>query len=233
MASREHGRGSNRGRGWRANEVTIPVGSLTEIVTTMMSVVAAIGVVAAATIRVMDGVEPQAGTGNEGDNEYEGGHNIPNIGVPVGYPEQVNTDQATGESSRRNEVARSNRREPFTKKKGNITLRSQNFKKNRFVASHSQHRNNDQRNDNRSDPNSEGQTSAQPGDLRCSRCKRYHLNRTCMAGLGVCYKCGRPGHMSWNCSYRESRDATKPDFQTRCNYEPTVKFLTSLLTIDM
>ncbi|QHN76346.1 uncharacterized protein LOC110266534 [Arachis ipaensis] len=201
MASRGRGREHNRGRGRRTNEVAIPVGSLTDIMTTITSVVAAIGVVAAATIRVMDGMEPQAGTGNDGDNEYEGGHNVLNTGVPVGYPEQVNTGQETGESSRRTEVAR-NRREPFTKKKGPITPKSQNFKKKRLVASHSQRRNNDRRNDNRSDPNLKGQTSAQPDDLRCSRCKKHHPSRLCRAGLGVCYKCGRPGHMSWNCSKR-------------------------------
>ncbi|RYR72921.1 hypothetical protein Ahy_A02g007145 [Arachis hypogaea] len=134
-------------------------------------------------------------------------------------------DQATGESSRRNEVARSNHWEPFTKKKGQVIPRSQNFKKNYFATSHLQRRNNDRRNDNRSDPNSERQTSAQPGDLRCLRCKRYHPNRPCRTGLGVCYKCGRPGHI-------ESRDATEYNFQTRGNYEPTVEFLTSLPTID-
>ncbi|RYQ96410.1 hypothetical protein Ahy_B08g092159 [Arachis hypogaea] len=211
-ASRGRGRECNQGRGRRVNEVTIPVDSLTDIVTAMTSVVAAVGAVDAATIRVMDGVEPQAGTGNEGDNEYEGRHNVPNIRVPVGYPEQVNTGQATGESSRRIEVARSNRQESFTKKKGPITPKSQNFKKNLLVVSYSKCRNNDRRNDNRSDPNSEGQTSAQPDDLRCSRCKKHHPSKPCRAGLGVCYKCGRPGHMSWNCSYRESRNATKFNF---------------------
>ncbi|XP_057748039.1 uncharacterized protein LOC130967240 [Arachis stenosperma] len=233
MASRRRRRERKQGRGRRADEVTIPVGSLTDIVTAMTSVVAAVGAVAVATIRVMDGMQPQAGTGNNDDNEYEGGHNAPNTRVPPSYLEQVNVGQATGESSRRAEVARSDHRGPFTKKKGKITPRSQTFKKNRFVTSHSQRRNNDRRNDNRSDPNSEGQTSAQPGDLRCSSCKRYHPNRPCRAGLGVCYKCGRPGHMSWNCSYRGSRDATEPDFQTRGNYEPTVEFLISVPTIDM
>ncbi|RYQ83740.1 hypothetical protein Ahy_A07g036312 isoform B [Arachis hypogaea] len=228
MASRRRRRERKQGRGRRADEVTIPVGSLTDIVTAMTSVVAAIGAVAAATIRVMDGMESQAGTGNDGDGEHEGGHNVPNTWVPAGYPEQVNTGQTTGESSRRTEVARNSRQEPFTKKKEKITPRSQNFKKNHFVASHSQRGNNDRRNDNRSDPNPEGQTSAQPGDLRCSSCKRYHPNRPCRAGLGVCYKCGRPGHMSWNCSYRGSRDATEPDFQTRGNYEPTVEFFNFL-----
>ncbi|QHN76925.1 uncharacterized protein DS421_19g648200 [Arachis hypogaea] len=183
----------------------------------------------------MDGMEPQAETGNDGGNENEGGHNnVPNIGVPVGYPEQVNTGQTTGGSSQRTKVARNNLREPFTKKKENITPRSQNFKKNRFVTSHSQRQYNDRRNDNRSDLNSKGQTSAQLDDLMYSRCKGYHPNRPCRVGLGVCYKCGRPMHMSWNCSYRESRDATEPDFQTRGNYEPAVDFfLTSLPTIDM
>ncbi|RYQ94957.1 uncharacterized protein LOC107614534 [Arachis ipaensis] len=214
MASRGRGREYNQGRGRRVNEVIIPVDSLTEIVTAMTSVVAAIGAVADVTIRVMDGVESQVGTGNNGDNEYEGGHNIPSQGVPVGYPEQVNTGQAMGESSRRTEVAGSNRREPFTKRKGKITPRSQNFKKNHFVASHSQRRNNDRRNDNRLDPNIEGQTSTQPDDLRCPRCKKYHPNRPCRAGLSVCYKCGKPGHITRDCLYRKRQNAAESDSQT-------------------
>ena len=72
MASHGRSRERNRDQGRRANEVTIPIDSLTDIVTAMTSVAAAIGAVAAATIRVMDGVEPKAGTGHEGVNEYEG-----------------------------------------------------------------------------------------------------------------------------------------------------------------
>ncbi|RYR71088.1 hypothetical protein Ahy_A02g005384 isoform A [Arachis hypogaea] len=163
----------------------------------------------------MDGMEPQAGTGNNDDNEYEGGHNAPNTRVPLSYLEQFNVGQATGESSRRDEIARSDHREPFTKKKGKTIPRSQTFKKNRFVASHFQRWSNDRRNDNRPDPNAEGKTSTQLDDLRCPWCKKYHPNRPCRAGLGVCYKCGRLGHMFWNCPYKENRDATKFNSHTQ------------------
>ncbi|RYQ81964.1 hypothetical protein Ahy_B10g100548 isoform A [Arachis hypogaea] len=233
MASRGRGRERNRGQRRRANEVTIPIDSLTDIMTAMTSVAAAIGTVAVATIRVMDGMQPQAGTGNNDDNEYEGGHNAPNTRVPLSYLEQVNVGQATGESSRRAEVARSDHREPFTKKKGKITPRSQIFKKNRFVASHSQRWSTDRRNDNRLDPNAEGKTSTQLDNLRCPRCKKYHPNRPCRAGLGVCYKCGRPWHMSWNCPYKENRDATEFNSHSRGNFKPSVEFLISLHTVNM
>ncbi|XP_025648983.1 uncharacterized protein [Arachis hypogaea] len=70
----------------------------------MTSVVAALGAIAAATIRVMDGMEPKAGAGNDGGNKYEVGDNVPSTGVPVGYSEQVNTGQTIRESSRRTEI---------------------------------------------------------------------------------------------------------------------------------
>ncbi|RYR26594.1 hypothetical protein Ahy_B02g060857 [Arachis hypogaea] len=138
-----------------------------------------------------------------------------------------------GESSRRTEVARSNRREPFTKKKENITPRSQSFKKGRYVASHSQRWNNDRRNNNRPDLNSEGQTSTQPEDLKCLRCKKYNPNRPCRAGLGVCYKCEKPGHIARDCPHRKRRDAAKSNSQTRGNHKLAVEFLTSLYIINM
>ncbi|RYR04312.1 hypothetical protein Ahy_B06g083988 [Arachis hypogaea] len=130
-----------------------------------------------------------------------------------------------GESSRRTKVARNNRQEPFTKKKGHITPRSQNFKKNNFATSHSQRWNNDRRNNNRPNPNSEGQTSTQPDDLRCPRCKKYHPNRLCRVGLGVCYKCGKSGHIARDCPHRKRRDAVKIDSQTRGNHELAVEFV--------
>ncbi|XP_015964546.1 uncharacterized protein LOC107488329 [Arachis duranensis] len=44
-------------------------------------------------------------------------------------------------------------------------------------------------------------------DVRCQRCKIFHLNRPCQKGLGLCYRCGAPGHISRNCSHRKAQDA--------------------------
>ncbi|RYR73396.1 hypothetical protein Ahy_A02g007736 isoform B [Arachis hypogaea] len=152
----------------------------------------------------------------------------------MGYPEQVNTGPATGESSRRTEVSKSDRRESFTKKNGKkITPRSQSFKKGRYVTSHSQRQNNDQRNDNRRGQDLEEQTSTQLEDLKFSRCKKYHAHRPCRVGLGVCYQCGKPGHISRDCPHRKGWDVAESDSQIRCNCELVVEFLTTLHNISM
>ncbi|RYR16150.1 hypothetical protein Ahy_B04g073089 [Arachis hypogaea] len=125
----------------------------------------------------------------------------------MGYPKLTNIGQTTGETSRRNVLARNNCWEYFTEKKEKetkITLSSKNFKRGYFVTSRSQRQNNDRRNDNRPNLNSDRETSTRPEDLRCPRCNKYHLNRPCRAGLGVCYKCGKPGHMARDCSHRNA-----------------------------
>ncbi|RYQ95976.1 hypothetical protein Ahy_B08g091378 [Arachis hypogaea] len=84
-----------------------------------------------------------------------------------------------------------------------------------FATSRSQRWNNDRRNDNRQGQDSERQASTQPEDLKCPKCKKYHPNRPCRIGLGVCYKCREQGHISRDCPHRKSRDATESDSQTR------------------
>ncbi|RYR28580.1 hypothetical protein Ahy_B01g052723 isoform B [Arachis hypogaea] len=191
----------------------------------MTTATVAIGAIAAVTSQAMGMMEQQARVGNDGGDENDGRNNVPSTVAPVGYLEQIYTGQVMGESLRRTVVARSDRRESFTKKKGKkITPRSQSFKKDRYVTSHSQRQNNDRRNDNRWGQDSKEQTSTQPEDLKCPRCKRYHPNRPYKAGLGVCYQCGKPGHISRDCSHRRSQDTVKFDSQTRGNSKLVVEF---------
>ncbi|RYR62051.1 hypothetical protein Ahy_A04g019382 [Arachis hypogaea] len=151
----------------------------------------------------------QARVGNDGGNKYEGRNNVSSTVLLVkivSYLEQINMGQVKEESLRRTVVERRDRWESFIKKKKKITLWCQSFKKGRYVTSHSQHQNNDQRNDNRQGQDLDRQTSTQPEDLKCPRCKKYHPKRPCRAALGVCYQCGKPGHLSRDCPHRRSRD---------------------------
>jgi len=47
-----------------------------------------------------------------------------------------------------------------------------------------------------------GAFMAPPGvqNSNCSRCGKNHSGRPCLAGQGVCFKCGKPGHMARECS---------------------------------
>ncbi|RYR67493.1 hypothetical protein Ahy_A03g013886 [Arachis hypogaea] len=157
------------------------------------------------------------------------------VGI-VSYPELINTGQIAGESSRRIELARSDRRKSFSKKEGKkmkITPRGQSFKRGRYATSRSQHRSNNRRNNNRQGPNSKWQISTQSEDLKCQRCKKFHPNRPCRAGLGVCYECGKPVHINRDCPHRKCREAFKYDSQTRGNHNLAVGFLTSLHILNM
>ncbi|XP_015932094.1 uncharacterized protein LOC107458402 [Arachis duranensis] len=47
----------------------------------------------------------------------------------------------------------------------------------------------------------------QPQNEPSSRCGSYHPGVLCRVGLGVCYFCGRAGHMAWNCSEKKKYEA--------------------------
>ncbi|RYR29995.1 hypothetical protein Ahy_B01g054738 isoform B [Arachis hypogaea] len=179
----------------------------------MASAVAAIAAVAAATNQATGRTEQQVRVGNDSGDGNEGKNDVPSTAAPVeilSYPELTNTGQVTGESLRRTAVPRSDRRKSFTKKEGKktkITPRGQSFKRGRYATSRSQRRNNDRWNDNPQGPNSEGQISTQPEDLKCRRCKKYHQNRPCRAGLDVCCACRKPGHIDRDCPHMKCWEA--------------------------
>ncbi|XP_016165012.1 uncharacterized protein LOC107607594 [Arachis ipaensis] len=53
------------------------------------------------------------------------------------------------------------------------------------------------------------------------------------AELGVCYKCGMPGHIVQDCPHRRHWDTAETDSQTRGNHELAVDFLATLHIINM
>ncbi|RYR48325.1 hypothetical protein Ahy_A07g034344 isoform B [Arachis hypogaea] len=205
----------------------------------MVSAVAAIGAMAATSSQARGWTEQLVRVGDDSSDGNEGGNDVLSTVAPVeivSYLELTNTGQTVGESSRRTEMARSDRQESFVKKKEKktkITPRGQSFKRGRYATSRSQRQNNDQRTDNHLGPNSEGQASTQLEDLRCPRCKKYHTNRPCRARLGVCYECGKSGHIDRDYPHRKRREAAESDSQTRGNHKLAVGFLTFLCVINM
>ncbi|MED6142197.1 hypothetical protein PIB30_111440, partial [Stylosanthes scabra] len=45
----------------------------------------------------------------------------------------------------------------------------------------------------------------------CNRCTKYHGNKPCQFGTGVCYTCGRLGHISRDCpNKKEGVTSSRP-----------------------
>ncbi|RYR03946.1 hypothetical protein Ahy_B06g083398 [Arachis hypogaea] len=181
----------------------------------------------------------QVRVGNDSGDGNEGRSDVPSIVALVeivSYPELTNTGQIAGESSRRTELARSDCRKSFTKKEGKkttITPRGQSFKRAVMPLHILNAQIMTEGTTTVRSPDSEGQINTQPEDLKCRRCKKYHPNRPCRAGLGVCYECEKLGHINRDCPHRKRWEAAESDSQTQGNCKLAVESLTTLHTIDM
>ncbi|XP_025703544.1 uncharacterized protein [Arachis hypogaea] len=92
---------------------------------------------------------------------------------------------------------------PFQRAQGkNFASRGRNFKCGGFIPQYNQGQGSFKRPNNNA--NHRRRYGKQPqSDLSCQRCEKHHFGVPCRVGLGVCFFCGQPGYLAWNCSEKK------------------------------
>nr|XP_025679587.1 uncharacterized protein LOC112779500 [Arachis hypogaea] len=93
-------------------------------------------------------------------------------------------------------------------------MRGQEFKRRGYPQCFSQGRNDLATNKNSQGKGREKQIVAASDVLSCQRCGDHHPNRPCHYGSGLCYNCGKLGHLVRDCPHRKDRETARSDFHT-------------------
>ncbi|XP_015949164.1 uncharacterized protein LOC107474093 [Arachis duranensis] len=129
--------------------------------------------------------------------------------------ELVNKSRIAEECVRKAIEAKNDHRESHRREHNQeYPTRGQEFKRRGYPQRFFQRQNDLATNKNSQGKGREKQIVATSDVLSCQRCGGHHPNRPCRYGSGLCYNCGKLGHLVRDCPHRKDRETARSDFRT-------------------
>ncbi|XP_020967473.1 uncharacterized protein LOC110266797 [Arachis ipaensis] len=128
------------------------------------------------------------------------------------FSELVNKSRVAEECVRKAAETENDHREShYREHNSGFATRGKEFKRRGYPQCFPQKQNNFATNEE-SQGNGKGKQTAAASDVSsCQICGRRHPNRLCHYGSGLCYNCGKSGHLVRDCPHRRDRGTTGSD----------------------